>query len=130
MIYEIISDKKCLLGESPIWHENTNNFIWLDYLKSKLYELEEKHQIIGEVRGKGLFCGVELVKDRETREPVDETVAMSIVGHCLKNKVMIGRTNRCFEHNNNVLLFSPAFICTKNEVDLIIEAVDNALEVN
>jgi len=101
-----------------------------DYLKSKLYELEEKHQIIGEVRGKGLFCGVELVKDRQTREPVDETVAMSIVGHCLKNKVMIGRTNRCFEHNNNVLLFSPAFICTKNEVDIIIEAVDNALEVN
>ena len=37
MIYEIISDKKCLLGESPIWHENTNNFIWLDYLKSKIF---------------------------------------------------------------------------------------------
>ncbi len=101
-----------------------------DYLKSRLHELEEKHQIIGEVRGKGLFCGVELVKDRQTREPVDETVAMSIVGHCLKNKVMIGRTNRCFEHNNNVLLFSPAFICTRNEVDLIVEAVDSALEVN
>ena len=95
-----------------------------------MHELEEKHQIIGEVRGKGLFYGVELVKDRRTREPVDETVAMSIVGHCLKNKVMIGRTNRCFEHNNNVLLFSPAFICTRNEVDLIVEAVDNALEVN
>jgi len=55
---------------------------------------------------------------------------MSIVCYCLRNKVMIGRTNRCFEHNNNVLLFSHAFICTKNEVDLIIEAVDNALEVN
>jgi len=37
MIYEIISDKKCLLGESPIWHESTNNFIWLDYLKSKIF---------------------------------------------------------------------------------------------
>ena len=95
-----------------------------------MHELEEKHQIIGEVRGKGLFCGVELVKDRRTREPVDETVAMSIVGHCLKNKVMIGRTNRCFEHNNNVLLVSPAFICTKNEVDIIVDAVDKALEVN
>ena len=34
--YKIISDKKCLLGESPIWHESTNNFIWLDYLKSKI----------------------------------------------------------------------------------------------
>ena len=37
MIYEIISDKKCVLGESPIWHKSTNNFIWLDYLKSKIF---------------------------------------------------------------------------------------------
>ena len=37
MYYEIISDKKCELGESPIWHKNTNNFIWLDYLKSKIF---------------------------------------------------------------------------------------------
>ncbi len=101
-----------------------------DYLKDKLHELEGKHKMIGEVRGKGLFCGLELVKDRVTKDPVDETVAAAVAGHCFQNKVMIGRTNRSFETNNNVLLFSPAFICTKNDVDLIIEAVDNALEVN
>ena len=33
-----------------------------DYLKDKLHELEDKYDIIGDVRGKGLFCGVELVK--------------------------------------------------------------------
>tara|TARA_B110000967_G_scaffold184551_1_gene204055 strand:- start:4176 stop:5537 length:1362 start_codon:yes stop_codon:yes gene_type:complete len=101
-----------------------------DYLKDKLHELEDKHKMIGEVRGKGLFCGVELVKDRETKEPVDENVAAAVAGHCFKNKVMIGRTNRSFETNNNVLLFSPAFICSKNEVDLIVESVDKALEAN
>ena len=101
-----------------------------DYLKDKLHELEGKHKMIGEVRGKGLFCGLELVKDRVTKDPVDETVAAAVAGHCFQNKVMIGRTNRSFETNNNVLLFSPAFICTKNDVDLIIEAVDNALEAN
>ena len=37
MIYEIISEKKCVLGESPIWHKSTNNFIWLDYLKSIMF---------------------------------------------------------------------------------------------
>ena len=100
------------------------------HLKNKLLELQDKHEMIGEVRGKGLFCGVELVKDRATKEPVNETVAASVAAHCFKNKVMIGRTNRSFETNNNVLLFSPAFICTKNDVDLIIEAVDNALEAN
>ena len=101
-----------------------------EHLKNKLLELQEKHEMIGEVRGKGLFCGVELVKDRATKEPVDETVAASIAAHCFKNKVMIGRTNRSFETNNNVLLFSPAFICTKTDIDLIVESVDNALEAN
>ena len=37
MIYEIISNNKCLLGESPIWHQGTNTFFWLDYLNSKIY---------------------------------------------------------------------------------------------
>jgi taurine-pyruvate aminotransferase len=101
-----------------------------DYLKDKLHALEEKYDIIGDVRGKGLFCGVELVKDRKTKEPVHESVAMAIAGHCLKNKVMIGRTNRSFEYNNNVLLFSPAFICSKNEIDQIVDAVDNAIAAN
>ena len=101
-----------------------------EHLKNKLLELQDKHEMIGEVRGKGLFCGVELVKDRVTKEPVDETVAASVAAHCFKNKVMIGRTNRSFETNNNVLLFSPAFICTKTDIDLIVESVDNALEAN
>ncbi len=101
-----------------------------EHLKNKLLELQEKHEMIGEVRGKGLFCGVELVKDRATKEPVDETIAASVAAHCFKNKVMIGRTNRSFETNNNVLLFSPAFICTKTDIDLIVESVDNALEAN
>ena len=101
-----------------------------EHLKNKLLELQEKHEMIGEVRGKGLFCGVELVKDRATKEPVDETVAASVAAHCFKNKVMIGRTNRSFETNNNVLLFSPAFICNKTDIDLIVESVDNALEAN
>ena len=101
-----------------------------DYLKNKLLELQDKHEMIGEVRGKGLFCGIELVKERATKEPVDEKVAIAVAGHCFQNKVMIGRTNRSFETNNNVLLFSPAFICSKNDIDLIIESVDNALEAN
>ena len=101
-----------------------------EHLINKLLELQDKHEMIGEVRGKGLFCGVELVKDRKTKEPVDETVAAGVAAHCFKNKVMIGRTNRSFETNNNVLLFSPAFICTKNDIDLIVESVDNALEAS
>ena len=93
----------------------------------ELFELQVKHEAIGDVRGKGLLSGIELVKDRKTKEPLEEQIVTSIAGHCLQNKVMIGRTNRSFEKYNNVLLFSPAFISTKGDIDLIIEAVDNAL---
>ena len=41
-----------------------------DYLMDQLNGLMDKHEIIGEVRGKGLFVGAELVKDRKSREPV------------------------------------------------------------
>ena len=37
MNYKIISEKKCILGESPIWHETKKNFIWLDYLKGEIF---------------------------------------------------------------------------------------------
>jgi taurine-pyruvate aminotransferase len=98
-----------------------------DYLMGSLNELMDKHEMIGEVRGKGLFVGVELVKDRATREPVDETVAAAVAGDCLKQGVMIGRTNRSMEKYNNTLCLSPALVCTKDDIDEIVTSIDNAL---
>ncbi|MEM7207839.1 MAG: aminotransferase class III-fold pyridoxal phosphate-dependent enzyme [Pseudomonadota bacterium] len=98
-----------------------------EYLNDKLLELKEKHAIIGDVRGKGLFQGVELVKDRETKEPVPESTAMAVAAHCLKNGVMIGRTNRSFRDLNNTLCLSPALISTTNDIDEIASAIDHAL---
>ena len=45
-----------------------------DYFREKLDELKEKHRIIGDVRGMGLMQGIELVKDRKTKEPAPEAV--------------------------------------------------------
>ena len=98
-----------------------------DYLLDGLRELKEKHEIIGDVRGKGFFAGAELVKDRKTREPVDESVAATVVADCLKQGVMIGRTNRSLNKYNNTLCLSPALICGKSEIDEILGAMDNAL---
>ncbi|MBX2869428.1 MAG: aminotransferase class III-fold pyridoxal phosphate-dependent enzyme [Acidiferrobacterales bacterium] len=98
-----------------------------DYLMDQLLELQQKHPVIGDVRGKGLFVGAELVKDRKTKEPVDESVTAGIAAHCLKNGVMIGRTNRSFPEHNNTLCLSPALICTKSDLDEIVTAIDNAI---
>ncbi len=98
-----------------------------DYLMDQLLELQQKHPVIGDVRGKGLFVGAELVKDRKTKEPVDESITARIAAHCLKNGVMIGRTNRSFPEHNNTLCLSPALICTKSDLDEIVTSIDNAI---
>ena len=99
-----------------------------DYMFGRLEELQGRHEMIGQVRGKGLFLGAELVADRETREPIDEAIAQAVVGDCMANNaVIIGMTNRSLPGLNNTLCFSPALICSKSDIDEIIEAVDGAL---
>ena len=98
-----------------------------DYLLNNLSLLMNKHQVIGDVRGKGLFLGLELVKDRVTKEPMEETMLMKVVAHCSKNGVLIGRTNRSFRKYNNTLCLSPMLTLTKEQADVITEAIDNAL---
>lgn len=97
-----------------------------EYFMGRLRELQDKYPIIGDVRGKGLFCGLELVKDRKTKEPVEESVPIAIAADCMRQGVMIGRTNRSFEEFNNTLCFAPALIATQQDLDEIITALDNA----
>jgi len=98
-----------------------------DYLLDRLRELQDKHEIIGDVRGKGLFAGAELVADRDSRAPVDESVAAAVAADCLREGVIIGRTNRSFPQYNNTLCLSPALICGKDDIDEIVAAMDGAL---
>jgi len=99
-----------------------------DYLMGRLEELKQKHEIIGDVRGKGLFCGAELVSDRETKEPAPEHVVQAVTADCMAQGVIIGATNRSFDGFNNTLCLSPALISTRNDIDAIVDAVDGALE--
>ncbi|MEM1130774.1 MAG: hypotaurine--pyruvate aminotransferase Tpa, partial [Pseudomonadota bacterium] len=95
-----------------------------------LYNLQglmETHAVIGDVRGKGLFCGAELVADRATKEPVDEKLAQAVVADCMANGVIIGVTNRSLQGFNNTLCLSPALIATPDDIDRITETIDRAL---
>ena len=114
---QIIEDEKLL--------DNVNE--QGEHLMVRLNQLKDKYDIIGDVRGKGLFAGFEMVKDRETKEPVDEGVAMAIGAHCMKNGVIIGRTNRSFKEYNNTVCLSPALIATRADIDNIVDAIDNAM---
>ncbi len=105
--------------------ENVN--VMGEYLMEKLRNLQNKYRIIGDVRGKGLFCGMELVKDRQTKEPVDESVLAKIAADCMQQGVIIGRTNRSLSGLNNTVCLSPAYICTADDIDQIVGAIDSAM---
>ena len=94
---------------------------------SNLRRLMEKHQVIGDVRGKGLFIGAELVADRTTKEPLDEKRVQAVVANCLQQGVIIGATNRSLEGLNNTLCLAPALIATGADIDAITNAIDAAL---
>ena len=98
-----------------------------EHMVENLSALSEKHAVIGQVRGKGLFCGAELVADRASKAPVDEKLVQAVVGDCAAQGVLIGATNRSIPGFNNTLCFSPALIATADDIDEITDAVDRSL---
>ncbi|WP_370158720.1 aminotransferase family protein [Salipiger bermudensis] len=98
-----------------------------DYMLEKLAALGDKHAVVGEARGKGLFLGLELVSDRSTKEPVSEKHIGAVVGACAADGVIIGATNRSNPGLNNVLCFAPPLIATADDIDQIVDAVDRSL---
>jgi taurine-pyruvate aminotransferase len=94
----------------------------LDALKASL-----AHPNVGDVRGLGLLCGVELVKSKEGREPLPEEGAMAVVARMAELGVLAGRTNRSIPGGNNVINFAPAFTVSRDEVEEIRRALVRAL---
>ena len=104
-----------------------NTLVMGDRMVTNLQALSEKFPQIGDVRGKGLFVGAELVSDRITKEPMSEQLVGAVVADCNKNGVIIGATNRSVPGKNNTLCFSPALIATADDIDEITDAVGAAL---
>ena len=98
-----------------------------DRVVNNLRALQDKHKVIGDVRGKGLFCGAELVADRGTKEPANEKLVAAVVADCAAQGVLIGMTNRSLPGLNNTLCLSPALIATADDIDQITGAIGNAL---
>jgi 4-aminobutyrate aminotransferase len=80
----------------------------------------EKHPLIGDVRGRGLMIGVELVRDRQTKERAP-TERNAVVQECFKRGLLILGAGR------NSLRFCPPLVLTKDQADTALRILDEAL---
>lgn len=97
-----------------------------NYLMDKLQPLLA-HPNVGDVRGKGLLMGVELVTDKESKTPLENGKVAAVVKSCMKQKVIIGRNTNTIPGFNNVLILCPPLIVTRTEVDRLAEALHRAI---
>lgn len=94
------------------------------HLKARLLELQERHPLIGDVRGMGLMLGVELVHDRATKQPASAEAA-DVVELAKDRGLLIGKGGLC----GNTLRIKPPMCITKDDADFLAECLDEVLSV-
>jgi 4-aminobutyrate aminotransferase len=92
------------------------------HLRSRLEKLQEKHALVGEVRGMGLMQGVELVKDRKSKEPAPQATA-AVMEAAKDRGLIIGKGGLY----GNVLRISPALNVSAADADQAADILDQAL---
>lgn len=101
------------------------------YLGAKLHELAARHPSVGDVRGIGLFWTLELVKNRETREPLrkfTEKYDRTIVGKLAD--FLLNERNVYVPSDKFGIWVVPPLIVTHEEIDFLVAAIDAALEIS
>ncbi len=96
-----------------------------DYMLARLRELQDAHEHIGDVRGRGLLVGVELVEDRESKQPAN-ALGAEVTRECFDrglsmNIVRSGTHANCFR-------IAPPLVVTEDEIDLAVEIMDASLK--
>jgi alanine-glyoxylate transaminase/(R)-3-amino-2-methylpropionate-pyruvate transaminase len=87
-----------------------------------LNQLKEKHKLIGDVRGKGLMLGIELVKDRQSKEPAKEECAQ-ILEACKEMGLLLGKGGLW----GQTIRFSPPMCINEQDADFLLEVLDRTL---
>ncbi|KAF7816198.1 alanine--glyoxylate aminotransferase 2-like protein 3, mitochondrial-like isoform X1 [Senna tora] len=96
-----------------------NAFVVGSYIKERLLSLMEKHEIIGDVRGRGMLLGVELVKDRQAKTPAKAEM-LQIIEQMKDMGVIIGKGG----FHGNVLRITPPLCFTKEDADFLVDVMD------
>ena len=96
-------------------------------LLTALQEQLKEHPHVGDIRGKGLLIGVELVQDKVSKTPLDVTLVNKVIAQCKELGLIIGKNGVTVAGFNNVLTLSPPLIISSDEQDFIVKNFVQAL---
>jgi 4-aminobutyrate aminotransferase-like enzyme/Ser/Thr protein kinase RdoA (MazF antagonist) len=111
-VLDVIRDERLQENALRVGHD------WLNGLR----QLMENHRLIGDVRGSGLFLGIELVRDRATLEPADRE-ASHLVNRLCEYGILAGTDGPY----HNVIKLRPPLVFTRDDADFFITALDRIL---
>ncbi|WP_042355573.1 aminotransferase [Bacillus rubiinfantis] len=87
-----------------------------------------QHPHVGEVRHKGFLYGIELVKDKQSKEPASDEMMAKVIGLCKEKGLIIGRNGDTVPGFNNVLIVAPPLSSTEADLNFLVETVVNTFE--
>lgn len=96
------------------------------YLLGHLEELKDRHEQIGDVRGLGLLCGLELVQSRDTRDPAD-ALGLALTDECQRCGLSVNLVRGGTGGQASCLRMAPPLTVTEDEIDLAVTIIDDAL---
>ena len=92
-----------------------------DYIQDRFNELKKEHELIGDVRGKGLLIGVDLVSDRETKQRAEKEAA-KVCWRCWEKGLILTFFSK------SVLRIAPPLVITKKEVDIALNIIEKSIK--
>ena len=96
-------------------------------LLENLHEALSDIEVVGDIRGRGLLVGIELVEDRESKTPVSNNVMRALARFMLENNIIAGKATDVEAHHNNILIFAPPLIIDDAQCDRLVETVTRGI---
>ena len=99
-----------------------------EQLKQSLTSALANHPLVGDIRGKGLLVGVELVKDKSSKEPLEVELVNKVIAGCKQRGVIIGKNGATVAGFNNVLTLAPPLNIKLEDLELIIDTLTEEIK--
>lgn len=88
----------------------------------------QSHKNVGEVRSAGFLYGIEMVEDKETKQPASDQLLAKVIALCKEKGLIIGRNGDTVPGFNNVLIIAPPLSSTEDDLKFVVETVKSAFK--